>query len=571
MGINPMPPMALPGDGVVEVEFSLRATADADYLASYLFALTDAGQAFAGAAEATVTIEDVPPLELSPGQRSGVSAAAVEPLGAVAGISYPLELPGVDPAGEPATALATAASATTDGAGGELIQYQLLAPDPLAPVAGPLANGTLESPHTNYSLTTDACAACHRTHVAANSLLLSEPALQATLCFTCHDGSGAALDIAAQYADPAVPANDETERAYYRHDALLAPSNHTIASDDEFGGVLERHSECVDCHNSHNASPVDAVETATGWTVSGRLASVSGVSVANGEAGTAPTYTFLDGTVNSKPTREYELCLKCHSSFTTLPPNDGQPASRWWLDKGLELNPANPAFHPIEAPGTNDSDAMAAGLLGTSPYKQWDFTPDSTIRCVNCHADSRAFDALAAPPAAGAALENHASVERGILRQPYRDGAYVGATPEPGQGLKPALEPYAAADFALCYMCHAEAPFVNRDPDDLAQTSFGWHGYHLRSIENEGNGGLDIDTAGAGQGNAICAECHFRIHSNALAVREGDRDNARLVNFAPNVQPYNGTLEWAAQPSGGATCTLTCHGETHNAEGYPKP
>jgi predicted CXXCH cytochrome family protein len=459
---------------------------------------------------------------------------------------------------------------TAAGAGGTMIQYQLLAPSAAEGVIQPLANGAFASPHTDYTLATDACAACHRTHVAQASLLLAEPVAQATLCFTCHDGSGAEADIAAQYADTSLPANDEAERAYYRHDALLAPTNHTLASNDEFGGVEERHSECVDCHSSHNASPVDSVESDTGWSVSGRMASVSGVSVLNGAAGSVPTYTFLDGSVSSKPAREYEVCFKCHSSFTELPSNDGEPASSWWLDKGIELNPANTAFHPIEAPGNNASPAMAAGLLGTSPFKQWDFTPDSTIRCVNCHADSRSFDA-AAPPTAGSALDNHASLERGILRQPYRDGRYAGPAPADDEGLKPAGQAYEAADFALCYMCHGEAGYVSGNPDDTSATNFGWHGYHLRFIENEGTGGRDIDTAGAGQGNAVCAECHFRIHSNALAVREGDRDNSRLVNFAPNVQPLNGTLEWAPQAGGGATCTLTCHGESHNAEAYPKP
>ena len=55
-----------------------------------------------------------------------------------------------------------------------------------------------------------------------------------------------------------------------------------------------------------------------------------------------------------------------------------------------------------------------------------------------------------------------------------------------------------------------------------------------------GPAGTNIDTPGHGGGNAICAECHFRTHGTALAFNASDRDNPRLVNFAPNVKPYNG-------------------------------
>jgi hypothetical protein len=235
---------------------------------------------------------------------------------------------------------------------------------------------------------------------------------------------------------------------------------------------------------------------------------------------------------------------------------------------------------------------MVASLAGTSPYKQWDFTVSMTVRCVNCHAaavDVSDPGAIPPAPAPGASSDTHTSSQRGILRMPYRDGTYLGAAPAAGEGLKPADEPYAASDFALCYQCHGEAGLVNPDPNDTSATNFGYHGFHLGfpltaehpngPIADKGNGGLDIDTAGAGQGNAICAECHFRTHSNALAVNEGDRANTRLVNFAPNIgpfddpedpaNPYNGKLEWAAQAGGGGTCTLTCHGYSHEAESYP--
>jgi hypothetical protein len=199
---------------------------------------------------------------------------------------------------------------------------------------------------------------------------------------------------------------------------------------------------------------------------------------------------------------------------------------------------------------------MALSLAGTSPYKQWDFTTDGTVRCVNCHADSSKYSSTTAQ-AAGSDLAPHSSQYRGILIQNYRDRV-----------LKSTGEAYAAADSALCLVCHAEEGFVSNASD--APTNFRLHQEHLTGLAGKGNGGTDIDTPGAGQGNAICAECHFRIHGTALAYQVGDRSNTRLVNFAPNVLPEGatGTLKWTATGVGTGTCTLTCHGYDHVAKSY---
>ena len=77
-------------------------------------------------------------------------------------------------------------------------------------------------------------------------------------------------------------------------------------------------------------------------------------------------------------------------------------------------------------------------------------------------------------------------------------------------------------------------------------TNFNWHGYHLNSLGFDGTGGVDIDISGAGQGNATCAECHFRTHGTALAA-DGQEPEKGLVNFAPNVQPLNGSLSVRAR------------------------
>jgi predicted CXXCH cytochrome family protein len=422
------------------------------------------------------------------------------------------------------------------------------------PVTNPPVIGSA-SIHGPYALNAPECGICHRTHTAQAPKLLAKGS-QSALCFACHDGTGANANVQAQYA-LVRPVNNPATREYYSHDAL-APSTHTDSGLDEFGGVSNRHSECSDCHNAHKAKTADATQAAdgTGWEPSGKLAGVSGVSVVNGAAeNSTPAYTFLDG-VNNLVTREYQLCFKCHSGSTTLTSNAGLKPSQYALDKAVELNPANPSFHPVEAAGKNQTAAMEASLKGSSPYKVWNFNLDSTVRCLNCHASGTTPDTTPTPlPQPGSALAPHTSANRGILLKNYRDRV-----------LKSTNEAYSAGDFALCYMCHAEAPFLNSGSN---ATNFDLHAKHVSSLEG-GSGGTNIDTPGAGGSNALCAECHFRLHSTTNKVAGQTVPGTRLVNFAPNVQPLvaGGTLSWTQGTTGSGSCTLTCHGQKHDGFGY---
>ena len=385
------------------------------------------------------------------------------------------------------------------------------------------------SPHVVDSLTSDSCGACHRPHTAVSGMLQGVEPPVASICFRCHDGSGSIFDVKTAFAS-----------SPYAHPATV-DLNHAPGVADEFGGRLERHATCTDCHDAHNADGTLAVSGSAGWSASGAIAGASGVRVVNGAAGAAPAYTLLRNV-----TFEYQLCFKCHSGWTQLPAQDPDRPSTWALDKGIELNPANGSYHPIEAAGRNGTAAMTASLAGGT---LWQFNVGSTIRCVNCHGDP---SKVASGPDPGDRLAPHASTERGLLIAPYRDRL-----------LKPSGVAYSGNDFTLCYLCHSEAPFT---APNSGATNFDLHAKHMIGIGSQGSGGTDIDVAGAGQGNAICAECHFRPHSTALAVKPGDVNNARLVNFAPNVQPRSGMLQWTG--AGSPTCTLTCHGVSHNAAGY---
>ena len=518
MGANPDQPITLPSHSYTEQEFTIELTSDAQYLTGYELRLTDFGTPMTGSDVAVIRLGEPPTVLSSPSDLQGIAVADPVPTGS----AYPLV--------SRSLSAATVAAVATDN------------------IHGP------------YSMSTDKCAICHRSHTgkAPNGLTVSSP--QSNLCFTCHNGTGATTNVQATYTDPAVPQNVVSDRKIFRHDTLVTTS-HTRASVDEFGGVSNRHSECSDCHNSHKANGADSVATTTGFTNSGRLAGISGVSVVNGGADTAPAYTFLPGGANPV-TREYQICFKCHSGFTQLDSNAGFQPSRYRLDKAIEFNPANPSYHPVEAPGKNPSPMMAASLAGPSPYKQWNFTTSSVISCANCHSNYQRFN-LVTPPSANASSPLHASNTAGILRQPYRNRL-----------LKPAGEAYKDSDFALCFMCHSNTPFAT-DGGGTDRTNFFLHGYHTAALAGQGNPLNLIDNPGAGGGNAICAECHFRQHSTTFkdsSVAPQIINGTRLVSFAPDVQASStGARKWTSTGIGQGSCTLTCHGHDHTgtSESYP--
>jgi predicted CXXCH cytochrome family protein len=516
-GVNPGPRIVLQAGEFTELSFTIRATADADWLATYTVRLANGVAPIAGEGVATLTMRDSPPVILSPGQRFGIDVP------------------------QPISAGPSRASVT--GRAGSGLVAPLIT---LGPTSG--------SPHGSYSLTTDACAACHSTHTAPSITLIARPAPQSNICFTCHDGTGASSNIAAQYSDPTVPANNASTGSYYAHPATTLSSHASDRDPNEFAGRLDRHAACADCHNPHVADGSLATETTGGWLASGALKGASGVAVVNGAAGTTPSLTWA-----STSEFEYELCFKCHSGFTQLKPQTAGP-STWALDKSVELNPNNLSYHPVEAPGTNTTVEMQASLDGSSPYKLWNFSTGSTVRCVNCHGDSR-LATPGSPPVAGARLAPHAVPNRGMLIANLRDRA-----------LKGPFELYNASDFALCYVCHEERPFVNLALTAPIDTRFPPHAWHLNRIAaGIGPDGGTVDDDGAGRGNALCAECHFRTHGTTYPV-DGQAPTTRLVNFAPDVQPYDGfnpllvgKLEWNAAT---ATCTLRCHGVNHAAWSY---
>ena len=303
------------------------------------------------------------------------------------------------------------------------------------------------------------CVNCHDPHGwqdDSGEITHLGVAREEAACLTCHDGSPATTNVRAEFLKP------------FRHPTTDFSGRHTgpeesSASDFGTSPLNRRHAECEDCHNPHVARsdpPLGHPAPSPSLTVLG----VSRVLVENGPAGAAPAYTFVAGSdTMSGPPEEYQLCMKCHSSWTTQPP--GQ------TDLGRALNPANPSYHPVEAIGANPNiqpDAFAAGWSALS-----------RTGCGDCHGSD--FESVAGP---------HGSAYRYILRSPYT------ASPAPR----------AMAPGEACFSCHAYDVYANSSSSDavLGASRFNRPGAVKGHVEH------------VGQLSVPCYSCHATHGSTDL-------------------------------------------------------
>ena len=226
------------------------------------------------------------------------------------------------------TATATQQNAATPAATVDAAMLNILANIPLATPtlrALPLtATPSASDPHVAHTSTTSNCAACHRSHTASGSTLRTNwPEEQ--VCFGCHSATGSASNIQPSF----YPLVNNTTTAFYKHDTTAQVSVHKPfegSTPTDFGGT-NRHVECEDCHEPHYAARAQGSAFATPEPGSAPLLK----RVENGVSGVNPVYAtgivtptnFValnpQGGTGPGATREFQVCVKCHSSYTALP------------------------------------------------------------------------------------------------------------------------------------------------------------------------------------------------------------------------------------------------------------
>jgi predicted CXXCH cytochrome family protein len=255
------------------------------------------------------------------------------------------------------------------------------------------------------------CLNCHGPHGKqdASGLVPSQLlAREEGVCLACHDGDPSARDIAREIRKP------------YSHPAVQTTGKHRT---DEGGDPSRfsyvggnRHAECADCHNAH-ASFGDPVPPAAP-AASARNARTSRIRVVNGAAGTIPLYEYRPANDTSTPVLEYEICFKCHSSWTNQPPGE--------QDLALLFNTNNASYHPVEAQGKSPGIPAGAFAGGKNGF--------SVIHCGDCHGSD---DSTLKGP--------HGSQFPNILRKAYESRSISRITTRE----------------ELCFLCHNFDTYAN--------------------------------------------------------------------------------------------------------------
>ena len=283
-----------------------------------------------------------------------------------------------------------------------------------------------------------------------------------------------------------------------------------------------RHAECFDCHDPHQAQAGLHESNFRG----GPQVGIKGVSVINGVPGITPNLF----TVITPIVYEYQLCFKCHSAFTDLVDKPIGDIDYKPKDKAKELNPNNPSYHPVQALGKNLGIKDEAFALGTkfnptikdepdygltanynSSGVKLDPNYDGKITCSDCHGNDDE----------NGAQGPHGSNNRKILRKPFN---------------------YKVDDKTACMdNCH-----------------------RLQAVDNNGN--VDPD------GNALCFKCHSKdvYYGGAsgsrflLNVGGGPFDDDQ--SKAPNDSGH--ALHTNVSEMAGKTSCFACHQPHGSGEDY---
>jgi predicted CXXCH cytochrome family protein len=351
------------------------------------------------------------------------------------------------------------------------------------------------------------CLACHASHQGdVKGRLVPRPdGDDDRLCLRCHSGKVGRHNLAVELAKPS--AHAAAERGV--HDAAEGRPG-SRAPLPELSPGTPRHVACVDCHNPHAASDRAALPGG----VSGALAGVWGVDRA--------------GQRVEQVRFEYEVCFKCHGDSANKPPPATAGGPRRAVEEANLRNvfaATAPSSHPVTSPGRS---ALVPGLM-----EPW--TTASTISCGDCHASDAGPGAGGAGPAGP-----HGSVYPRLLERSYSTADH---TPE------------SASAYALCYKCHDRDTLVAPARRDLARypdpSGFPEHARHLGPAVN-----------------APCSACHA---AHGVSSQAGSpAENAHLVDFDVTiVGALRGERRYRSQGPGSGSCTLSCHGNDHDARSYP--
>ena len=301
--------------------------------------------------------------------------------------------------------------------------------------------GWLESKHS----ATVGCGGCHTTHGGGNSLLSG---IEETTCYTsgCHGttspvtaSSGRVLDVQTQL---------NNTNAHPTHTLSGVHTSGEEGQPDSLSATFnKRHAECFDCHDPHVAG-----------------GSTSGIATAlKGAWGVEPTYNQADVpnnttdnengfaipssyTVANPATDEYQVCLKCHSDYTT------PPAGRRNIAE--EINPYYISTHGLYqrtvkdgSDGTEPRNTFVNANNMNPPFNEDPTTYTREVLCSDCHASDLA----------GATLQTRTDAKGA------HGSSITYTSPDPFSNSTAMLVATIASDATngtpLCHVCHSRSNY----------------------------------------------------------------------------------------------------------------
>lgn len=256
------------------------------------------------------------------------------------------------------------------------------------------------------------CLACHKSHSGLGMPYLLRKAEEST-CFngtttSCHGSSATSGKKIEQmflktYAHPVTaPATAG------RHTNLdtLYPSGGTPAGSKGLQWSDSKHSECVDCHNPHQAKSLPARVAAASWypaTVDSTSNQTNKSGPMTGVSGVEPVWPSIwsltaSYTTQDSSTKQYQICLKCHSSYalgniSTTPVSGYQtlsdPVNTYFTDQAWEFNPNNYSIHPAASTlgsGRGGGTPTPLALTAAQMVAPWNGNVgNQTMYCTDCH------------------------------------------------------------------------------------------------------------------------------------------------------------------------------------------
>ncbi|MBX9633497.1 MAG: hypothetical protein K2X44_00825, partial [Magnetospirillum sp.] len=319
-------------------------------------------------------------------------------------------------------------------------------------------------------------------------------------------------------------------------------------------GNTNRHAECPDCHNPHRTMKSQRFWLGVGSSghhlhddtsatqkhdniASGALRGAWGVEPDFGTEtsvtfGTDPTnfkVKFGDPGVsqdtsvtNTYVTREYQICLKCHSNYAygSSPPTSGPSINgkgsninglTQYTNQAMEFaSPSNDSgepggnhrsWHPVrKATGRTTGIRVAAASNWAKPWSN--DIGNNTMYCTDCHGSSTGASTVV--PAAGQAWGPHGSANPFILKGDWKrtsaDTTYGVDVGNNSSGSRIDTN-------GLCFKCHSSSAYAYNSSNDGGGFASGF------SPGNVNKANLHLYHANKLKGNGAwrCTFCHVAV------------------------------------------------------------